>query len=67
MIAYGVSRELSDGGPDVPIAPGSVRIGSVVYAGLVQYVDVSGILDLAPSCVNRKFVTSTQGSNCYNR
>jgi hypothetical protein len=34
------------------IAPGSVRIVSVVYAGLVQDVGVSGILDLALSCVN---------------
>jgi len=66
-VAYGVSRELIDGCPDATIAPGSVRIGSVVYVGLGQYVGVSVILDLVPSCVNRKFVTSTQGSNCYNR
>ena len=62
-----VSRELIDGCPDATIAPGSVRIGSVVDAGLVQYVGVSCILDLAPSCVNRKCVTSTRGSNCCNR
>ena len=65
-VAYRISRALSDRCPEATIAHGSVRIGSVVYAGLVQYIGVSGILDLAPSCVNRKFVTSTQGSNCYN-
>jgi hypothetical protein len=51
-VAYGVSRELIDGWPEATITPDSVRIGAVVYAGLVQYVGVSGILDLAPSCVD---------------
>ena len=38
---------------------GSVRIGSVVYYKLVQFVRTSGTLYLIPSYVNRKFVTST--------
>jgi len=67
MVSYGVSRDLSDGCPEATIAPGSVSISSVVYAGLVQDVGVSGILDLASSCVNCKCVTSTQGAHCSNR
>jgi hypothetical protein len=31
---------------------GSVRIGSVVYYKLVQFVGATSILDLIPSCVN---------------
>ena len=38
----------------------------MVYYKLVQFVGTSGILDRIPSCVNRKFVTSTGGSNPYN-
>ena len=67
MVSCGVSRDLSDGSPEATIAPGSVRIGSVVDAGLVQDVGVSGILDLAPSGVSCKCVTSTQGSHCSTR
>ena len=41
---------------------GSVRISSGVYSRLKPYLEVSGILGLIASCVNRKFVTSTRGS-----
>ena len=67
MVSCGVSRDLRDGSPEATIAPGSVRIGSVVDPGLVQDVGVRGILDLAPSCVNGKCVTSTQGAHCSTR
>jgi hypothetical protein len=37
---------------------GSVRIGSVVYERLKQYLEASGILDRISSSVNTKYVTS---------
>ena len=42
---------------------GSVRISSVVYSRLKQYLEASGILGLIGSCVNRKFVTFILDSN----
>jgi hypothetical protein len=38
----------------------------VGYERLEPCVKANGILDLVPSCVNSKCVTSTRGSNQYN-